>query len=396
MTMISKLIRLFTLLIISGCMLNSVHAQTILYQEDFEGSNPLNKFLLSNIDKGIPQSSSNTPLKDSAWIIRNITETGSRAALGTSGYQPEITANDWLITPAIRLGKASYLEWDAMSTNAGKPDSYEVYISTSGQSVNSCLISLPVFTEPAEQAGSINHHYVSLSDSAFWNKTINIGYRLNTLGGENLIIDNIRVSDDSIQSLATLTFIVDMSEYIAAKNFNPHTDTVDIAGNFNNYQGEQHILSIIAETDSSRYAISIPGFHDGDVLQFKFRINSSWNDTALEFPYGGPNRIWTVKPGQYTYSAKYNKEGSIGFDEDSRLFADFRIFPNPAHDFISITAATGVDKLMIFNINGQLAAVLYPPFERRSVDISYLPPGLYNLMLYSSEKRVGTFRLIRN
>jgi len=102
-----------------------------------------------------------------------------------------------------------------------------------------------------------------------------------------------------------ITFKVNMSHQISLGNMNPATDSLDIAGNFNGWDGINHQLTD-ADADSI-YEITIDDtalIHVGDNLEFKFRINGNW-DTS-EFPGGGPNRTYTVVAGAQEYSVWWN------------------------------------------------------------------------------------------
>lgn len=365
-------------------------SQTTLYTENFESSSAsLDGFVLANLDKGIVVQTGWTSLSDSAWIVRKV-DGFTHAAIGTSAYEPAKGADDWFITPMIYIGSNSKLSWDALSLTASHPDSYEVYISTSNQSVNGCLLNFPALDVNQEQSGNYQHHMLDLAALGYQNQSIFVGFRLNTAtGGDKLAIDNITVVDDSIASGVSLTFIVDMSKYTASGLFNPATDTVDVAGNFNNWDGTGHIMAMVPESDSAKYAITIAGFYDGMELEFKFRINSSWNDTALEFPYGGPNRHWILQHGLYTYSAFYNEAGVISglpSDEARSLYA---LYPNPVHSVLFVDFPGNTVNLRIYSLQGQLLREYNHARGSATLDVSDLPPGNY-LAVFSQERRLIT------
>ncbi len=100
-----------------------------------------------------------------------------------------------------------------------------------------------------------------------------------------------------------VTFEVNMSYQIKTGNMDPSSDYVDIAGSFNGWDGANHHLTD-ADADSV-WEITLDSLMaPGDVIEFKFRINGSW-DTS-EFPSGGPNRVYIVQDGSQTYSVWYN------------------------------------------------------------------------------------------
>lgn len=85
-------------------------------------------------------------------------------------------------------------------------------------------------------------------------------------------------------------FQVNMNYKIALGTFNPATQTVDIAGTFNNWGAPTTALS---DSDADGiYTVSI-ALPIGTGIQFKTRINALWNGTE-EFAGGGPNRMYTV------------------------------------------------------------------------------------------------------
>ena len=84
---------------------------------------------------------------------------------------------------------------------------------------------------------------------------------------------------------------VNMKEQIAAGNFKPATDFVDIAGTFNGW-GTTNQIKMSDSNKDSIYSASVT-LNIGDNIEFKCRINGLW--TGLEeFPGAGPNRTYTV------------------------------------------------------------------------------------------------------
>ena len=188
-----------------------------------------------------------------------------------------------------------------------------------------------------------------------------------------------------------------MSKYIALDKFHPATDTVDIAGNFNDWGVPVSIMNLVPGSDSSRYSITIPGFHDGDHLEFKFRINSSWNDTAVEFPFGGPNRVWNIIHGKYTFTAFYNEQGTVSSIPDlTDALAGVNIFPNPVTEELTIVSKRGIRKITLLTMAGQPVMEWKDTGEKRfTADTSMLPPGMYILLFYNEKGLAGSRKLIR-
>lgn len=105
----------------------------------------------------------------------------------------------------------------------------------------------------------------------------------------------------------SITFEVNMSYQVELGEFDPQTETVDIAGNFNGWGSPEDQL--FDEDGDSTYTITLSGFSTGTEIAFKFRQNFAW-DGSEEFPGGGPNRTYTVPDSNSTVSVWYNDETS--------------------------------------------------------------------------------------
>jgi hypothetical protein len=109
---------------------------------------------------------------------------------------------------------------------------------------------------------------------------------------------------DDIMHSGYITFQVNMNYWLHQGKFNPNSDFVDIAGSMNNWGGGD----LLTDNDGDNiYEITMP-FIPGEDLEFKFRINGSWDDATCEFPSGGPNRSYTVPDSASVYYAWYNDE----------------------------------------------------------------------------------------
>ncbi len=82
-------------------------------------------------------------------------------------------------------------------------------------------------------------------------------------------------------------FSVDMSYWEATDRFDPLVDSVDIAGDFNEWAANYTKLDM---GDNNIYSTTIL-LEVGSTYQYKYRINNSWADDKSEFPGGGANRI---------------------------------------------------------------------------------------------------------
>lgn len=376
---------------------SAVKAQQVIYFQSFEDTSSLfHEYVLANYDNGIPAGTGWDTLADVAFYVDTVDVSGNRAAIGTSDYDPAVTANDWLITPGIRLGKASKLEWQTASLSAPKTDMYEVYVSTSEQSTAGCLFNGVAGTFASEASTAFIANSLDLAAAGYANQTVFIGFRLKTAtGGGHLAIDNIKVTEDSTR-FVSLTFIVDMSVYIEDSLFNPRTDTVDVAGTFNGFDGTKNILALVPGTDSTVYSTTIPGFLDGDHLEFKFRINSSWHDSVAEFPYGAPNRVWDIESGKYTYTCFYNNLGTTFGIPENILMDQVGLFPNPVSDKLYLTLPEKIIRYQLFSVTGSLIASYKVLPGNNNLDVSSLSDGTYLLLFYTQQGYAGSKKLIKN
>lgn len=373
-------------------------AQTVLYQQNFENTeNLFHSYVLYEGDHGIPASTDLSALADSAWIVRKVASLNTHAAIGTSDYTPDATANDWFITPAIQLGKGSKLSFRAAAAMASPADQYTVYISTSQQDVNSCMFNEPLATFQGEQAGEWTDRTINLAAAGYASQQVYLGFRLHTQnGGNNLFIDDITVLDDSAASLVSLTFNVNLADWIREGKFLPSLDSIDIVGNFNNWIEAEYMLDSLPTNDSI-YTITIPGFTLGQHLEFKFRIDCSWADTLVEFPYGLPNRVWDIEEGKYTYSCYYNNEGkTYGIRESQAIMSSVIIYPNPFVDELQMVVPNQVKKVGFTSLKGSKINE-WRTCGRNSLNINLqdISPGTYMLLFYSQNGFIGSRKVIK-
>lgn len=376
----------------------AANAQQVMYSQTFEDTaNLFQDYVLANYDKADPIGTDWDTLRSVPWFVSTAGVSGNHAAIATSNYLVDTAANDWFVTPAIRIGNSSVLSWKSLSLTSGKTDTYQVYVSTTEQSVAGCLFNGAAGNYTSDNSDAFKTNTLDLAAAGYANQTVYIGFRLNTKsGGDKLAIDDLLVTENSNQ-FVSLKFEVNMSNYIADSLFNPRTDTVDVAGTFNGFDGTKNILSIVPGSDSAVYATTIFGFLDGDRLEFKFRINSSWNDTAIEFPYGQPNRIWIVEHDQYTYSCFYNNlKVSFGIPEN-KLMEQVTVYPNPAQSMVWLGIPKSIRKVSMINLTGQKIS------DRESLsgnivnfDVSTMSKGTYILLFYTDKGYVGSKKLIKN
>ncbi|MFH0757687.1 MAG: T9SS type A sorting domain-containing protein [Bacteroidota bacterium] len=110
-------------------------------------------------------------------------------------------------------------------------------------------------------------------------------------GNFQITIDHFFNDEEKPVENAEINFILDMRYAAREGLFVPETDYVDIAGSLNGWDGADYHLTD-ANSDTL-YEIPV----DLDLrtrVEYKYRINGSWDDDKSEFPGGGPNRHATV------------------------------------------------------------------------------------------------------
>ena len=375
----------------------AVNAQQVMYYQSFEDTSRLfQDYVLSNLDKGDPAGTSIDTLKTVSWYVADAGSTGNHAAVATSNYDPAVATDDWFVTPAIRLGKASKLSWKSLSLTEGKTDTYQVYVSTTEQSVSGCLFNNAAGSFSSSGSTSFTTNVLDLAAAGYADRVVFIGFRLNTAsGGDKLAIDDIKVTEDSTQ-FVSLTFMVNMLKYKIDSLFNPRQDTVDVAGTFNNFDGTKSILSIVPNTDSTIYAITIPGFLVGDRLEFKFRINSTWHDSICEFPYGQPNRIWVIQKDKYTYTCNYNDERATFGIPENAIMEKVKLYPNPAQSFVVVDYPESVIRIALVTLTGSKVMNMESlPGVKTSLNVDKLAKGTYIMLFYTRDGLAGSKKLIK-
>lgn len=111
-----------------------------------------------------------------------------------------------------------------------------------------------------------------------------------------------------------VTFNIDMNAEIDAGNFLVGTDVLEIVGGVNGWPGEL-VPEEWQPTDADEdgiYTLTTPAvYNEGEVLEFKFRLNGNWDTN--EFPGPQPNRFYKVRAENNIYDAVY---GTYMFDPD--------------------------------------------------------------------------------
>ena len=133
---------------------------------------------------------------------------------------------------------------------------------------------------------------------------------------------------------------------------------------------------------------------------------------SIFFDLTGTGGSWIGIPSapefEYTWLAKDNKipvfyiKTSIGFTGEEVSKAEFRdnidyttvnnltnksvnIYPNPAHDFLTISSEIGQKNIQLFNINGQKVLDIINDQSQTNIAVQNLPKGVYHLLIIQNQ-----------
>lgn len=200
---------------------------------------------------------------------------------------------------------------------------------------------------------------------------------------------------DVVTTSPVITLGVNMSYWESKGLFDPATEFVDLAGDFTGWGATIYKLST---TDQMVYQTTfIPdSLFAGDVIQFKFRINSDWNNS--EFPNGGDNRTYTIKVGINDTTYWYNDSiPSLEGIPEVNLKDYVTLYPNPFSEVLNINTTAEISNVLISNYLGQqIARYEKMGIGQVSVNTSGLKKGIYLVTFYSKNGGQFTQKLIKN
>ena len=147
-----------------------------VFQSGFETVNgSITQWAIYNQDNLTPNTQ--VSFVNAAWV-QSLAEFDNSVGLSTSYYSPPGVSNDWMVSPAITLpAGTSTMYWHARAYDATFPDSYRVYVSTTGNAPSN-------FTTPILEVGNgtstgeaVTWQNKSLDLSSFAGQTIYIAFQ---------------------------------------------------------------------------------------------------------------------------------------------------------------------------------------------------------------------------
>ena len=184
-------------------------AQTVLYSCDFNDSKKVD-MTYYDVDKLTPTKfMSNIGFAiDKPWIPCKDSNTSTNTFIcSTSQYNPAGQANDWMVTPAIKVTKNCILEWYSQAYKMDARDGLKVFISTIGNTPAD-FPAEPVWAVEEEEVGPTEdfdgefiHHSLTLDEYA--GQTIYVAFVNQSYNKSLLGVDDIKVyrNEDFVVSL---------------------------------------------------------------------------------------------------------------------------------------------------------------------------------------------------
>jgi hypothetical protein len=201
----------------------------------------------------------------------------------------------------------------------------------------------------------------------------------------------------------------------------PHEDFTAIVGEVN--QGESYEIALEGNTDggfTNRFAVFIDWNQNdvlddaGEVYEITTTINGSTGadgqqaTQTLEVPADaviGLTRMRVKKIFGETAYLNPCLGTTFGQAEDYTLnvgtlsnsafdSTDFTYYPNPVNDILSISTASTVDNIKVYNMLGQMVVETAPKVSNPQVDMNELQSGVY-LVTLEVEGSLQTFRVIK-
>lgn len=185
------------------------------------------------------------------------------------------------------------------------------------------------------------------------------------------------------EAFYTVELNVNMSVWAKADKFIVGTDSVDIAGTMNGWGADPMWMEDADGDTIHSYTLIVDENYPN--LEWKFRINGSWNDVTAEFPYGGPARTLTVVSDTSLTFWYNNDEPLVGVLDVPKEYALDQNFPNPFNPTTTIRFGLPVTEyttITLYDVTGRKVMTLLDGdmsagYHDVVLNAAYLPSGLY-------------------
>ncbi len=272
------------LLLVTACIGFSFSGSSqVVFTENWDGQGPgIAGWTLYNVDGLTPNT--NVAYVNNAWVSR-ASEFDNNVAMSTSWYTPAGASNDWLVTPSITLpAGTNTLYWDGLTYDPTYPDSYKVYISTTGNAVADFTTEL-LDVNPEDTTDWVRH-MVDLS--AYSGQTVYIAFQNYSNDMYLLALDNIAVINND--------FCVAPDRGIATTATTTNSATIEWTGvgDFDVAVGAPGFTPTVTDTASGGPTYTATGLSPNTRYQFYVR-------GMCESQWIGPYSFFTANTLPYAY-----------------------------------------------------------------------------------------------
>lgn len=269
----------------------------VVFSENFDGIGPgIVGWTLYDEDGLTPNT--NVSYIDNAWVSTEY-EFDNNVAMSTSWYTPAGQSNDWMVSPAITLPAGiNTLSWDGIAFDTAYPDSYKVYISTTGNTPSDFDTEL-VNVDPEENDWT--RHTIDLSD--YSGQTVYIAFQNYADDMYLLALDNIAIINNDICSAPDREISSTVTLNSASISWTGGAGDFDVA------------LGAPGFTPTTPTGTSNSGTYDATALtpdtRYQFYVRSQCGSNWI-----GPYSVFTSRILSYTYGFEtvggYAQDGWAG------------------------------------------------------------------------------------
>ena len=182
------------------------------------------------------------------------------------------------------------IEVDSLKLIIDSNNTYNM-VDNDNDNIYNCTVSNLILGQNYSYTYSINDSIEDLDSQRFY--TVN--------NEDNVVEDFYNELNPTL-----IKFFVNMSYQVSQGNFNPAINYVDVAGSFNGWVDEWNIELQLKEDNI--FSAIMTDVQEGDVMEFKFRINGDWETSEFSF---GVDRIYEVFQGENILEFWYNDEGGF-------------------------------------------------------------------------------------
>ncbi len=192
-------------------------------------------------------------------------------------------------------------------------------------------------------------------------------------------------------NVAFVNFTYNMSQPIATAGFNIETDFIDLPGTFNNWAPK---VKYVDNNADSLIRFTVFGLTKGETIEYKARINASWNTCEFNDLGGDGNRQLTLGVSNLSVYHWYNQQ-EVGLPKQNTATA--KLFPNPvnAGQPLYIEAETPIQNVSVYNYLGKL--ILTQPLNGSTNGIlptQTLGQGIYLVQINFGHRHAVTYRAV--